>query len=44
MNMAAVAIGCVSLYFLGQYLYCRQESNCVGIASGRINLPYCYCI
>ena len=26
--MAEVAIGCIGLYFLGQYLYCRQACKC----------------
>ena len=28
-DMAEVAIGCIGLRFLGQYLYCRQACKCV---------------
>ena len=47
-DMAEVAIGCIGLRFLG-HIVVRPvnvciDFNCVGIASGRISLLYCYYI
>ena len=46
-NMTKVAIGYIGLYFSGQknvFANVCIYFNCVGIASGRISLPYCYSI
>ena len=46
-----VAIGHIGLHFTGTVLILLLgikcvyiDFNCIGIATGRTNLPYCYCL
>ena len=49
-DMAKVAIGCIGLHFqdsihiVARGVNVRIDFNRVGIASGRISFPYCYCM
>ena len=46
-DKAEGAIGCIGLHLSGYYLYYHQaciDFKCIGIATGRISLPFCYCI
>ena len=49
-DMAEVAIGCIGLHFqesihiVARCVNVRIDFNLVGIASGSISFPYCYCM
>ena len=49
-DMAEVASGCIGLHFqesihiVARCVNVRIDFNLVGIASGSISFPYCYCM